>query len=135
MKKIILITLLLPFFLFSQNKKSEKKAVKATEAWLTYIDNYQYSESWKNAGEYFKNSIQEGRWFSAMKASREPLGKLIYRKLKSAKYLSYVDGAQDGHYFVVQFDVSYENKKTAIEIITSQKEESGAWRVIEYSIK
>ena len=35
MKKLIIILLLLPAFIFSQNKKEEKRAIMSANTWLT----------------------------------------------------------------------------------------------------
>ena len=135
MKKLILTLLFLPFIIFCQDKKSEKQAVESAKFWLSKVDNGNYSESWNMAGEYFQNTIQEDRWFAAMKASRDPLGKVLFRKIKSTSYLTEIDGAPDGEYFIIEFDVSYTNKKTAIETVTPIKEKDGAWKVVGYYIK
>ena len=135
MKKLILTLLFLPFIVFSQDKKSEKRAVESAKFWLLKVDNGDYSESWNISGEYFQNSIQEDRWFAAMKASREPLGKVISRNIKSASYLTEISGAPDGEYFIIEFDVSYANKKVAIETVTPTKEKDGKWKVVGYYIR
>jgi hypothetical protein len=44
-------------------------------------------------------------------------------------------GVPDGEYVVVQFDTSFEKKKTAIETVTPMKEPDGRWRVSGYFIK
>ncbi|MBM4320898.1 MAG: DUF4019 domain-containing protein, partial [Deltaproteobacteria bacterium] len=55
-------------------------------------------------------------------------------KLKSARYQTSLPGAPDGEYVVIQFESSFENKRSAIETITPMLD-SGKWRVSGYFIK
>ena len=59
MKNLIIIILLIPNFIFSQNKKENKKALSSANEWLIKIDNGQYLESWDDAAKYFQNQIQK----------------------------------------------------------------------------
>lgn len=136
MRNLIIIILLLPTFIFSQNKKEEKKAVKSAINWLTQIDNNNYMNSWDNADKYFQNQIQKDRWSAALTASRLPLGKLISkRKLESSEYKTELPGVPDGKYYIFSFDVSYENKNRALETVTLVYDSEGKWKVIGFFIK
>mgnify|MGYP001418229546 CR=1 FL=1 len=135
MKKLILILLFIPVFVFSQNKKEEKKAKKSANTWLLKIDNGQYLDSWDTAGKYLQNAIQADRWSSGLKASRAPLGKLIARKLNSSDYKVELPGAPDGKYYVLTFDVVYENKQSATETVSLLQGDDGIWRVVGFYIK
>jgi hypothetical protein len=44
-------------------------------------------------------------------------------------------GAPDGKYVVVQFDTSFQRKKSALETVTPMMEKDGKWRVSGYYIK
>jgi hypothetical protein len=70
-----------------------------------------------------------------MKAARQPLGKLISRKMQTKSYKTSLPGAPDGEYVVIQFETSFENKKTAIETVTPMLDKDGKWRVSGYYIK
>ncbi|MGA2423709.1 MAG: DUF4019 domain-containing protein [Terriglobales bacterium] len=70
-----------------------------------------------------------------MRASREPLGKLLSRKLKSATYKTTMPGAPDGEYVVIQYDSSFEHKQAAVETVTPMLDKDGKWRVSGYYIK
>ena len=63
------------------------------------------------------------------------MGKLISREVKSAVYESSLPGVPDGEYVVIQFETSFENKKSAIETVTPMLEKDGKWRVSGYYIK
>jgi hypothetical protein len=66
---------------------------------------------------------------------RKPLGKLISRSIKDATHTTSLPGAPDGEYVVIQFQTSFENKKSAIETITPMMDPDGVWRVSGYFIK
>jgi len=70
-----------------------------------------------------------------MHASREPLGKMISRRPKSATYTRTLPGAPDGEYVVVQYETSFEHKQSAIETVTPLLDHDGNWRVSGYFIK
>ena len=134
-KNVILALMLMPFFIFSQNKKEQKKAIKAAQNWVMQIDNGKYLDSWDSAGAYFQNQIQKDRWSAALTASRLPLGKLITRELDSFDYQTESPGVPDGKYYVFTFNVSYENKNTAIETVSLFKDATGSWKVVGFFIK
>jgi hypothetical protein len=113
----------------------EKAAVSAAEKWLSIVDAGKYAASWKEAAEYLKNSVKPEQLELSMQATRRPLGKLISRKMKTKIYKTSLPGAPDGEYVVIQFETSFENKKTAIETITPVLDKDGKWRVSGYYIK
>ncbi|MDD5138124.1 MAG: DUF4019 domain-containing protein, partial [Candidatus Omnitrophica bacterium] len=43
-------------------------------------------------------------------------------------------GAPDGEYVIVQFDTTFENKKSSVESVTMSLEADGRWRVSGYFI-
>jgi len=113
----------------------EKIAVAGAEKWLGIVDEGKYAESWKEAAEYFRNAVKEDSWEQAVQTVRKPLGKLISRKVKTATYKTALPGAPDGQYVVIEFETSFENKKSAIETVTPMMEKDGTWRVSGYFIK
>lgn len=113
----------------------EKAAIAAAEKWLRIVDKGKYIESWKESSEYFKQAVQQDQWEQAVQAVREPLGKLISRKVQSATYTTSLPGAPDGQYIVIQFNTSFKNKKSGIETVTPMIDKDGIWRVSGYYIK
>lgn len=67
--------------------------------------------------------------------ARKPLGAVLSRTFKLAKYSTSLPGAPDGQYVVIQYDTSFENKKSAVETITPMLDRDGQWRVSGYFIK
>jgi len=87
------------------------------------------------AAALFRNAIKPEQWEQSMQAVREPLGKLLSRKVLNKAYKSSLPGAPDGEYVVIQFETSFENKKSAVETVTPMMDKDGIWRVSGYYIK
>ena len=115
--------------------KPENEAQKSAEQWLSLIDTGKFAESWKTAATYFQAAVPQEQWERSLNAVRKPLGDLVSRKLKSAKFATSLPGAPDGKYVVLQFDTSISNKKSAIETVTPMLDKDGTWRVSGYFIK
>ncbi len=119
----------------TEDSEKEKAAVSAATKWLGIVDDGNYSESWKEAAAYFKNAVEQEQWEQSLQAVRKPLGKLVSRKVKSQSHKTSLPGAPDGEYVVIQFETSFENKKSAVETVTPMLEKDGKWRVSGYYIK
>ena len=117
------------------DSQKEAAALSVAQKWLVMIDGEEYSGSWKEAAELFKNAIQPRQWEQSMNAVRKPLGKVISRKVRTKTYMTALPGAPDGEYVVIQFDTSFENKKVAVETVTPVMGKDGFWRVSGYYIK
>jgi hypothetical protein len=113
----------------------EQAAASAARGWLSLIDNSNYARSWQEASAYFQGAIDEERWTASLSGVRKPLGKLVSRKLQTAKYETVLPGAPDGQYVVMQFRASFANKKAAIETVTFMLDKDGKWRAAGYFIK
>ena len=99
------------------------------------VDEGNYTESWSQASALFKTAVTKEQWQQSLKAVRAPLGKVVARKLKSKQYSKTLPGAPDGEYVVIQYETTFENKKSAIETITPMLDKDGKWRVSGYYIK
>jgi Protein of unknown function (DUF4019) len=132
---LALVLVLLPIATMAQTVDQETEAVTAAEGWLALVDAGKYGESWKAASGFFKSSVPQGQWEQSLKAVRPSLGKLVSRKLSSKTHMTSLPGAPDGEYLVIQFETSFQNKKSAVETITPMKEKDGKWRVSGYYIK
>jgi uncharacterized protein DUF4019 len=62
------------------------QATRAAEKWLKLVDDAQYKQSWESGSSLFKNAITDDQWEQRVAAVREPLGKVLARKLKTARY-------------------------------------------------
>jgi hypothetical protein len=119
----------------ASNSKEEAAAIFAAKKWLALVDAEKYAESWKEADEYFRHTVQPQLWVESMKALREPFGKLISRTVNAKIYKTALPGAPNGEYVVIQFKTSFENLKTAVETATLMMGKDGVWRVAGYYVK
>ena len=113
----------------------EEKAVAAAQAWLALVDEGKYGASWETAAVYFKQTITKDTWEHMLTVVRKPLGRLISRNLAIKTYRQSLPGAPDGEYVVIEFLVSFQNKKSGIETVTPMLDKDGKWRVAGYYIK
>jgi len=135
---VLLLTILSIFFSLNPiqaNEVAEKAAIAASGAWLSLVDEGNYAESWNQTSGLFKNAVTKEQWQSTAKAVRIPLGKVVTRKLKSKQYTKTLPGAPDGEYVVIQYETTFENKKSAVETVTPMLDKDGKWRVSGYYIK
>ena len=122
----------------SGDNSTEDKVAKAQESaqkWLNLIDNSRYADSWSEAAQYFQNNVTQEEWERTLQGVRQPLGKMLSRKLKSKQYTTSLPGAPDGEYVVIQYNTSFENKESTIETVTPMLERDGKWKVSGYFIK
>lgn len=117
------------------NPEAEKAALEVAGAWLQLIDGGKYSESWDEFAEYVKALVNREQWQKTFQGVRQPLGKLVSRELKSTSYTTSAPGAPDGQYVIIQYETSFENKKSAIETVTPMLDKDGKWKVSGYYIK
>jgi hypothetical protein len=120
---------------FAQGMDNGKGAVVAAEKWLALVDARKNANSWKEASRYFKNADKQDQWEQSLQSARQPLGELISRNLSSKVYTKTLPGAPDGEYVIMQFEASFQNKKSALETVTCVKEKDGHYRVAGYYIK
>jgi hypothetical protein len=130
-----LLFILLSWIPAVANETAEKRAIEASNTWLTLIDNNQYAKSWETAAELFKNAVGKDQWNQSLNSVRKPLGKVMKRTIKSKQHTTTLPGAPDGEYVVIQYETSFENKKSSVETVTPMQDKDGNWRVSGYYIK
>ena len=131
---LAIILLFLTSMAVAQDGK-EEAAQKSTETWLATVDKGDYAGSYDQAASFFKSAITKQKWVEALNASRGNFGKLVSRKLRSAQFTTSLPGAPDGQYVVIQYETSFENKKSSVETVTPMLDKDGQWRVSGYYIK
>jgi hypothetical protein len=116
------------------NPEAEKAAVAVADVWLKLVDTGQDEKSWQEAAEFFRNAVSQQDWQKTMETFRKPLGAIVSRTLKSTHYMTTAPGAPEGQYVRIQYDSSFENKKTAVETVVPMLDKDGKWRVCGYTI-
>ena len=132
---LVVIFLLLGASPAYSDDSGEQAATAASNKWLELVDKGQYGQSWREASQYFRNSMKRQTWQATVSAARAPFGKVVERKLKSARATTSLPGAPDGNYVVIRYDTAFEKKRAAVETVTPMKEVNGQWRVSGYFIK
>jgi len=99
------------------------------------VDAEKYVESWDAGSQYLRGAVPREIWRSSLKGMHKPLGKMVSRQLISQQYTTSMPGAPDGQYVILQYQTTFENKKSAIETITPALDKDGKWRVSGYFIK
>lgn len=138
--KFVYSTLIAAFILTlppAQAQDAEKVAGAEAAAlkWLTLTDAGDYARSWDTAAALFQGSISKPNWATALANARQPLGGIVSRKLKSAKYTRSLPGAPEGEYVVIQYEAHFEHKDSAIETVTPLLDKGGLWKVSGYFIR
>ena len=117
------------------NPEAEQAAVQAANAWLKIVDSGDYTESWQESAQFFRNVVTKEKWQQSCQGFRTPLGKLVSRQVSSTRYTTTAPGAPDGQYVIIRYETSFENKKSAVETVTPMMDKDGQWRVSGYYIK
>jgi hypothetical protein len=113
---------------------NEAAAARAAEAWLKLIDSGLYGVSWDEASSTFRKAVPRASWEQKAAAAREPLGKVLDRKLAAKQLTHELPGAPDGTYVVLSFDTRFEHKERAHETVTMMLED-GKFRGAGYFIR
>jgi Protein of unknown function (DUF4019) len=133
------IALALSFVTFAVSTEDHQAAIiEATSSsvtWLALVDDGKYDSSWDAAAGLLRNTVTKEQFAQKVAAGRKPLGKVLSRVLKWARFMTNVPGAPDGNYVVLKYDTSFENKKSATETLAPMLDKDGKWRVSGYYIK
>ena len=113
----------------------ETIAQESAKKWLHLIDNSEYSLSWSEAAPYLKNNVTQEEWQKTLQGVRQPLGKALSREVALMQYMTTLPGSPDGEYVVIQYNTSFEHKKSAVETVTPMLDRDGKWKAAGYYIK
>jgi hypothetical protein len=102
---------------------------------LALVDAGDYEGSWKVAGAKFRLAISPDRWTQAIKAVRDPAGKLTQRTMFRTRFTDEFPGVPKGEYAVVVFRTTFEKKGEGDETVTLERESDGRWHVIGYVVR
>jgi hypothetical protein len=113
----------------------EDAAQAAAETWLKVVDEGNYDRSWDEASQAFKAVLPKEKWSAGVAAVRNPLGKVVTRKLRSRQATDTLPNAPAGKYVVIQYDTAFETTPQTLETIIQMLDPDGAWRPAGYFIR
>ena len=120
---------------FKSNPATEQAAIQSAQVWLDLVGGGSYAKSWEDTAAVFKSAVSQADWEKTAQAVRAPLGRMVSRKIKSQQYATFLPGAPNGEYVVIQYDTTFENKANAVETVTPMLDKDGQWKVSGYYIK
>ena len=130
----LLVLFLATTSVVAADEDKEAAARRSALEWLDLVDRGEYEASWKEAAAIFRSQVSAAKWESAVASARQPLGAVVERHFRSARYARELPGAPDGEYVVLQFQTKFANKSDAIETVTPAMD-GGKWRVSGYYIR
>jgi hypothetical protein len=98
------------------------------------IDDAWHPASWAAAAPLLREGVGPREWDVALRAVRAPLGRCLWRKLRSRATVEGPPGTLRGPYVVIRFESVFERRSRAAETITPVLGPDGRWRVAAYFI-
>ncbi len=118
----------------SNPEDATKDGVAAATSWLALIDAGKYDDAWAASADEIKTVGPKETFAKMMEQTRAPLGKEVSRAIKDKGYAKDPQNAPPGEYVQIHFTSSFENAKSATELIIVKKQPDGAWKVGQYSV-
>src|ERR1700720_3884887 len=85
-------------------------------------------------GPYMQRAFPSEALERKLDTVRKPLGEVVSRKLKSAKFGKSVQQVSGGDYFKLRFNTSFSNRQHAVETVTPVLQKDGTWKVSGYYV-
>ncbi len=93
--------------------------------WLTLVDDKNYSDAYQQMGPSAKNKTAATVWAQKLTTTRDPLGAMASRDIKSIDL--------SGQSATVKFDSSFAHQAQATETVQLVSDK-GAWSVVSYTV-
>jgi hypothetical protein len=139
MKRILISFLAAAAFLavpaFAQDDPRIATGEAAAETWLALTDLGYYAAAWDQSAASFQASVPKPSWLTGITKLREPLGRPISRTASSARFAEWLIGAPNGEYVTIEYESAFEAKPDVVEIVTTQHQKDGSWKVMGYQLK
>jgi len=132
---MVLLVLSLSLSAWGQGKSKYPQEKKEVFNFLEMIDRGDYAGSYGLTSAYFQGIVNQKKWVELLTGGRRPLGPLISRHLIRSESKTSLPGAPDGLYQVFTMKSSFEDKKSATETVTLEKEKDGSFKVSGYYIR
>lgn len=131
----IAATVLLGSSAVAQDQQQVTQAQAAATAWMALLDAGQYADSYTQSATLFRGAITQDNWVKVATEVRQPLGTVTSRTLKSAQSTRTLPNVPTGEYVVIQYDTTFANRGSGVEIITPMRDTDGTWKVSGYFIR
>ena len=115
-------------------ENATEDGVAAGVRWSELVDAGSYDDAWATSADEIKTIGPEEAFAKMMKQTRAPLGKEVSRTVKDKGYAKDPQNAPRGEYVQMHFTTSFENAKSATELVIVKKQPDGVWKVGQYSI-
>ncbi len=117
------------------NPEAEQAAYEATKPWLALMDAGEYEKCWEAAAPWFREQVGTvDAWRAKAHETRDPLGALGYRELRTTTFANNPMGAPDGEYTIVVYDAHWQ-VANILETVSMQRQADGSWLVVGYHVK
>ena len=110
-------------------------ALTSSMHWLTLVDGGNYGGAYEEAAVSFRKTIERLKWEVAAQNARAASGPLINRRMRTATFTRTLPGAPDGEYVIMQFDSRFDRQALITEMVVSEREKDGSWKVAGYWLK
>jgi hypothetical protein len=118
----------------SNPEDATKDGVAAAISWLGLVDAGKYDDAWAASADEIKSVGPKEAFAKMMEQTRAPLGKELSRAVKDRGYAKDPQNALPGEYVQIHFTASFENAKSATELIIVKQQPDGVWKVGQYSV-
>lgn len=103
---------------------------------LRLLDTKQYAQSWDLASDILKQSVSKSEWETQMVKTRDTIGEVASRKLKSSEPQSNPPGTPAGEYLVVTYETVFASQGAPrTETLPMFKGADGRWRAVGYFVR
>lgn len=118
-------------------QKEIQEGIDAAELWLGLVDNKDYQASWDAAAPVFQEAVSKEEWDKTLSKLRTAMGPLKERRLFYERFTPVLPGLPDGHYIILQFATTFENKQNAVETVSLKRaaDHDMPWQVAGYFIR
>jgi hypothetical protein len=113
-------------------EKSKADAMNAATHWLASVDQGNYAEAWDGAADTIKKAGNQQQFAEAMRAQREPMGKVTSRALEASQYAKNPQNFPPGEYVQLKYKTAFQNAPSAEELLQLVKASDGSWKVGAY---
>lgn len=109
---------------------------QAGDDFLKLVDAKKYGESWDASSDFLKQSVSRSEWSTQMVKSRETIGDVASRKLKSSMPQKDPAGAPPGEYLLQTYETVFTSQGAPkTETLPLIKAPDGRWRAVGYFIR